>query len=320
MLTHVYLPFKNETHACLSLRPKKSNSIVILISGQSNAAEMYYGLPIYPDESSIIDKIINNGYDVACLDVVGFGRSKGIFTGYYSRETYADQIILAIDYLSSKYTNIFLQGFCSTLPATMIAATKRKVRGIVAQSPLFVGADPTKSHPVDDFLAMRYKLTPLPSVEDFLAVGRGEPPLRFTTEDSFLENRLIPISDSILGYSIRVPHWRQIREQHLKTFSNYVDGAWPSPSAWTYDLRTFPSAFGHQGWKIEDIPCPIAAFRGELDAECLDGSYEPFIEECKSKLVSEIIIPYNTHFGMWDITYDDWANTFVKSLHTLNNA
>ncbi len=292
------LPYK-EGKARVSIKSKNNNSIIILLPGQTLPPEMFFDLPMYEDESSISDRILEAGCDVAYLNPVGYGHSEGVIYDLYTRDTMADQMCLAIDKLKEHYKNIFLHGFCSTSHVPMIAATKRDVQGVVVQSPLSFRVGP-----------LYYK--------EYMEKRDSSNPLLHNSIDNLKENRLKKKSDVLLGYSNKADHWETEFVNHLKTFKRFTEeGKWMGVNDMVWDLWLYVSKNASQGWTIDDIHCPISIVVGEKDYECSTEDFQRFVYNVRSKLVSKNVVPNGTHFGMWDKNYDQWAQTFVKSVKDL---
>lgn len=285
---------------CLNLSVHKNNndSVIILLPGQTLSAELFYGLSVYEDGTSITDKILKHGYDVVYLDPVGYGRSSGKLEGLYSREVMSEQIQIAVNILEKDYQNIILHGFCSTSHAPMIAASSLKnIRGIILQSPL------------------RYDEGPQWSEEYF------KKPKNFfigNTIERLKEERLRKKSDSLLPKHNRLETWETIFLDKLQTFEQFKErGKWHSPNEPIWDLWLYPSMNGHQGWDIKNISCPVSVIKGEFDWECSTKYYDLMIDSIKPNLVYETIVPYGTHFTMWNNNYDVWADHFIKAIDKL---
>jgi pimeloyl-ACP methyl ester carboxylesterase len=290
------IPYK-DGYLNIKIHSNNNKNAVILLPGQSLPAEMFFGLPLYDNGSSIADKIINAGIDVVYLDPVGYGRSQGTITELYTRDIMADQMVLAVNAIRDRYTSIFLHGFCSTGHVPMIAATKVTVEGIVLQSPLVYKVGPEK---IQEYMTKR------------------------TTENIILKNTLdnlkdirLKRSDIFIGKSNKADNWEQVFLDHLQTFDNFpVRGEWFGSNDMVWDLWLYDSANNNQGWRSDLIECPIAVIKGEYDYECR-SNYSEFLEIIKSKLVLEVISPNATHFGMWDKDYDIWADSFISCLTSL---
>ena len=292
------LPYR-QGKAHLSLKSNNNNSIIILLPGQTLPSEMFFDLPIYEDGSSITDRILEAGCDVAHLNPVGYGHSEGIIQDLYTRYTMADQMCLAIDLLRPKYKNIFLHGFCSTSHVPMIAASKRKVEGIIAQSPLSFRVGPNY-----------YK--------EYMEKRDSSNLFLHNSLENLKENRLKKKSDVLLGYSNKADHWENIFVNHLKTFKNFPEeGKWMGVNDMVWDRWLYVSKNASQGWNIDNVSCPISIVVGEKDYECSTEDFQRFVYNVRSKLVSKNVVPNGTHFGMWDKNYDQWAQTFVKSVTDL---
>jgi len=288
-----------EGKARVSIKSKNNNSIIILLPGQTLPPEMFFDLPLYDDRSSITDRILEAGCDVAHLNPVGYGHSEGLIYDLYTRETMADQMCLAVDLLKEQYKNIFLHGFCSTSHVPMIAATRRSVQGIVVQSPLSFRVGP-----------LYYK--------EYMEKRDSSNPLLHNSIDNLKENRLKKKSDVLLGYSNKADHWEIEFVKHLKTFKRFTEeGKWMGVNDMVWDLWLYVSKNASQGWTIDDIHCPISIVVGEKDYECSTEDFQRFVYNVRSKLVSKNVVPNGTHFGMWDKNYDQWAQTFVKSVKDL---
>ena len=285
---------------CLNLSIHKNNndSVIILLPGQTLSAELFFGLNIYDDGTSISDKILKNGYDVVYLDPVGYGRSSGQLDKLYSREVMAEQIQLAVHSLEKDYQYIVLHGFCSTSHAPLIAASSLKnIKGIILQSPL------------------RYDESPRWSEEYF---KKSKNFFIVNTIERLKEERLRKKSDSLLPKHNRLDSWESIFLDKLQTFERYKErGKWHSPNEPIWDLWLYPSMHGHQGWDIKNINCPISVIKGEFDWECSIENYNLMLTDIKSNLVHEEIVPYGTHFTMWNKNYDQWAESFIKSVNKL---
>jgi len=291
------LPYRSGK-AHLSVKSNQNKSVVITLPGQTLPPQMFFDIRIYPDGSSISDKIVLNGFDIAHLNPIGYGYSEGIITDLYTRDTMADQVCLAVDLLRSTYENIFLHGFCSTSHVPMIAACKKQIEGIVAQSPLSFRVGPNY-----------YK--------EYMN-NRINDPFLHNSLDNLKENRLKKKSDVLLGYSNKVDNWESLFVDHLKIFKNFKeDGKWFGVNDMVWDLWVYVSKNATQGWVIDEIECPISIMVGEKDYECSTHDFNRFVYDVRSKLVSKNVVPNGTHFGMWDKNYDQWADTFIKCLQDL---
>ncbi len=285
--------------AHLSVKSNSNDSVIILLPGQTLPPEMFFNLPIYEDKSSIADRILEADCDVAYLNPVGYGHSEGIIYDLYTRETMANQVCLAVDLLREKYKNIFLHGFCSTSHVPMIAATKRSVQGIVVQSPLSFRVGP-----------LYYK--------EYMEKRDNSNPMLHNSIDNLKENRLKKKSDVLLGFSNKADHWEKEFINYLRTFKRFTEeGKWMGVNDMVWDLWLYVSKNASQGWNIDNIRCPISIVVGEKDYECSTEDFQRFVYNVRSKLVSKNVVPNGTHFGMWDKNYDQWAQTFVKSVKDL---
>lgn len=291
------LPFKSGI-AHLSLKTNRNDSVIILLPGQTLPPEMFFDLPIYEDRSCISDRILESGCDVAHLNPVGYGHSKGTIYELYTRDTMAQQVILAIDVLREKYKNILLHGFCSTCHVPMIAATQRKVEGIIAQSPLAFRVGP------------QY-------YEEYMRKRSNDPYLH-NSLDNLKENRLKKKSDVLLGYSNKVDNWEQLFVEHLRSFKDFnTAGQWKGINDMVWDLWLYVSKNATQGYAADNLSCKVSIVVGEKDYECSTDDFNRFVYNVRSKLVSKNIVPNGTHFGMWDKNYDQWSQTFIKSIKDL---
>lgn len=299
----INLPYKDYGTAHLILNSKNNQSVIVVIPGQTLPPVAFFGLPIYPDRSTICDKILDAGHDVAYLEPIGYGRSTGKIIPLYTREHMADQLAMAVVLLNQKYDHVFIHGFCSTCHVPMHTALRVDVSGIVLQSPLYfiLGPEWSKKY-------MEEKL----EVDDFYSEGNVE---------RLVNYRLAKKSNLLIGKSIQVENWEEIFLDTLQTVPSFQErGKWFGCKDMVWDLWNYPSMHGHHGWKIEDINCPISSIKGEYDKECSSPDYYRMIEKIKPNLVSEKIAPYSTHFGMWEINYDRWAQTFIDCLNDLLNA
>lgn len=293
------IPYK-DGYLNIKIYGNNNKNAVILLPGQSLPAEMFFGLPLYKDNSSIADKIVNAGVDVIYLDPVGYGRSRGTITELYTRNIMADQMVLAVSALRDRYTNIILHGFCSTGHVPMIAATRVTVEGIVLQSPLVYKSAPEK-------------------IQEYMAKRTSENIILRNTLDNLKDKRL-KRSDTFIGKSNKADNWEQVFLDHLQTFDNFPErGEWFGSNDMVWDLWLYDSANNNQGWDADLITCPIAVIKGEYDYECR-SNYLEFLEIIKNKLVLEVVSPNATHFGMWDKDYDLWADNFISCLTSLLTA
>jgi|688.fasta_scaffold169099_2 pimeloyl-ACP methyl ester carboxylesterase len=298
-LSSIDIPYKTG-NLNIKIHSNNNKNAVILLPGQSLPAEMFFGLPLYENGSSIADKIIQAGVDVIYLDPVGYGRSQGTITELYTRDIMADQMVLAVDAVRDRYTNIILHGFCSTGHVPMITATKVTVEGIVLQSPLVFKAEPEK-------------------IQEYMSKRTNESIILKNTLDNLKDIRL-KRSDTFIGKSNKADNWEQVFLAHLQTFDNFpVQGEWFGSNDMVWDLWLYDSANNNQGWRSDLITCPIAVIKGEYDYECR-SNYSEFLEIIKNKLVVEIVAPNATHFGMWDRDYDIWADSFINCLTSLLTA
>jgi hypothetical protein len=299
----INLVYRDFGTANLIINSKKNRSIIIVIPGQTLPPVAFFGLPIYPDKSTICDKVLDAGYDVAYLEPIGYGRSVGKILPLYTREHMADQLAMAADLLKKDYDNVFIHGFCSTCHVPMHAALKTEVSGIILQSPLYFVLGPAWSKKY-----MEEKI----EEQDFYSEGNIE---------RLVNYRLAKKSNLLIGKSIQVDNWEEIFLDTLQTIPSFQErGKWFGCKDMVWDLWNYPSMHGHHGWKIEDIHCPITTIKGEYDKECSSPDYFRMIEKVKPNLISENIAPYSTHFGMWEVNYDGWAQTFIKCLDDLLNA
>lgn len=297
------LAYKDYGTATLLLNSKKNRSVIIVIPGQTLPPVAFFGLQIYPDRSTICDKILNAGYDVAYLEPIGYGRSAGQILPLYTRQHMADQLSAAVVLLQQQYSNVFTHGFCSTCHVPMCSALQVDVSGIVLQSPLYFVLGPEWSK----------KYMEEKSVDDnFYSQG---------TIERLVNYRLAKKSNLLIGKSIQVDNWEELFLDALQSIPLFHErGKWFGCRDMVWDLWNYPSMHGHHGWKIEDISCPIALIKGEYDKECSSPDYFRMKEKIKPNLVSENIAPYSTHFGMWEVNYDGWAQTFIKCLDDLLDA
>lgn len=323
-MEYTYHTFRNNSKMCLTVHSKKSDSVIILLGGHTNSPELYFALPIYPDGSSIIDKINDNGYDVACLDAVGFGRSIGMVNEWYTRVTYAEQLTIAIEYLKNKYTKIFLHGFCSTSEVPLIAANYRSdISGILVQSP----RASLEHTGCSNFLAKRnLSYPPHSSIENFLLTYRSEPLKIYMTSTQFL-HLLESKSDKIVGHSLRIPGWNELRAKVLANLPAecFPNNSWPLPRDWLYDFRMFPVVYGgaNRKWQIENIKCPIITITGDSEEESSHENqdiHDLYHALVQPNLLDVIVIKDATHFGMWEIAYDNWAAQFISALIALDKS
>jgi pimeloyl-ACP methyl ester carboxylesterase len=292
------IPYK-DGYLNIKIHSNNNKNAVILLPGQSLPAEMFFGLPLYENGSSIADKIVQAGVDIIYLDPVGYGRSRGIITELYTRDIMADQMVLAVDAVRDRYTNIILHGFSSTSHVPMVAANRVTVEGIVLQSPLMYNSKPEK-------------------IQEYMSERTNENIISKNTLDT-LKIRL-KRSDTFIGKSNKAHNWEQVFLDHLQTFDNFpVRGEWFGNTDMVGDLWLYDSANNSQGWRLDLITCPIAVIKGEYDFECRHN-YVGFLEIIKSKLVLEVVSPNATHFGMWEKDYDIWADSFISCLTSLLTA
>jgi pimeloyl-ACP methyl ester carboxylesterase len=292
------IPYK-DGYLNIKIHSNNNKNAVILLPGQSLPAEMFFGLPLYENGSSIADKIVQAGVDIIYLDPVGYGRSRGIITELYTRDIMADQMVLAVDAVRDRYTNIILHGFSSTSHVPMVAANRVTVEGIVLQSPLMYNSKPEK-------------------IQEYMSGRTNENIISKNTLDT-LKIRL-KRSDTFIGKSNKARNWEQVFLDHLQTFDNFpVRGEWFGNTDMVGDLWLYDSANNSQGWRLDLITCPIAVIKGEYDFECRHN-YVGFLEIIKSKLVLEVVSPNATHFGMWEKDYDIWADSFISCLTSLLTA
>ena len=304
-LLSIDIPYKTG-NLNIKIHSNNNKNAVILLPGQTLPAEMFFGLPLYDNGSSIADKIINAGIDVIYLDPVGYGRSQGTITEFYSRDIMADQMVLAVNAVRDRYTNIILHGFCSTCQVPMIVANKVTVEGIVLQSPLMYTSAPKRLQAYMGYMTKR-------TMENIILSN---------TIDNLIENRL-KLCDTLIGKSNRVYNWEQVFLDHLQTFNNFpVRGEWFGSNDMVWDLWVYAHANNNtQGWSVDLIKCPIAVIKGEYDYECsITTAHSDFLEMIKSKLVINIVSPNATHFGMWDKDYDIWADGFINCLTSVLTA
>jgi pimeloyl-ACP methyl ester carboxylesterase len=293
------IPYK-DGYLNIKIHSKNNKNAVILLPGQSLPAEMFFGLPLYENGSSIADKIVQAGVDIIYLDPVGYGRSRGIITELYTRDIMADQMVLAVDAVRDRYTNIILHGFSSTSHVPMVAANRVAVEGIVLQSPLMYKSPPER-------------------IQEYMSKRTNENIIFKNTLDT-LKNILLKKSDTFIGKSNKAHNWEQVFLDHLQTFDNFpVRGEWFGNTDMVWDLQLYDSANNNQGWRLDLITCPIAVIKGEYDFECR-YNYIGFLEIIKSKLVLEVVSPNATHFGMWEKDYDIWADSFISCLTSLLTA
>lgn len=301
--SQIQIPYTSNTSFSLDVISKNSGSIIIFIPGQSLPAEMFYGLPIYPDGSSITEHIVNNGFDVAYLDPVGYGKSQGIITTEYSRITIADQIVIAVDLLSAKYRKIFVQGFCATGHAPYMAAVRRPntINGIISFSP------------VDKSLKRKERY--LEIVKEHEIYGA----IRHTSIDDLVNIRLATISDAMLETPIRVSNWETLFLDQLQTFPTFPErGKWYGVNQMRTEQDWFKVVHHTNGWSINDVQCPITIIKGEYDFECSNYAYTSFVNLVSQKLISEKIVKDSTHFGCWEVGYDNITQSLLESLDKLS--
>ena len=302
-ITRIKIPYKEYGNAVLSIVEGNNKSLVIVTPGQSFSSEVFFTLKIYPDSSTLADRVVESGYDIAFLDALNYGRSEGIFPNYYSRDILAEQCILAIEAVEDRYDNIFVCGFCTTANVPLIVASKKNISGALLMSPVYF--DLEKQNPIimqqyKSFLSYTGPKMALKSIPDFYE--------RFKT-----------VSDTLLPHHVRVDNWENLIQEKLDTYENFTERhKWPYSVDMSYDHCIYEIHNKSKGWKIEDINCPIASFKGQFDFECYRGNmHEQFLDLIRPNLVASTIVSKSTHFGMWEKNYNEWIESFISTLDKL---
>lgn len=305
-LQRIDIPYKNYGTAKFSLYTNNNSKIVILLPGQTLPPEMFFGLPIFDNGDSIIDKLLANGYDVGCLDPIMYGDSQGYITELYTRQHVADQLVLAITTIENDYDKIFLEGYSTTSPVPFIAATKKKVDGILSLGPVL----PKHLNLADDFINQRD--TNNLYLSNSIDVMKS---LRFKT-----------VSDIIQGHSERVDNWEQLFLDKLSTFKNFTTArSWQGPNDIVMDIAVYYTMNNNHGWSMDDISCPVVIVKGSHDAECSTepgspyyGMFINFVDYVEPNLKEIIIVDTATHFGMWENCHADWTTKFIHALDLMS--
>ena len=211
-------------------RHKNNKNVIVVIPGQTLPPVAFFGLPIYPDKSSICDRILESGFDVAYLEPIGYGRSLGKIEPLYTREHMADQMASAVDLIKNLYEKVFIHGFCSTCHVPMHTAKKIKVDGILLQSPLYFVIGPGWS---------KKYLEEKETDKEFYSTG---------TIDRLVNYRLAKKSNLLIGKSIQVDKWDEIFLDTLETVPTFTErGKWFGCKDMVWDLWNYPSMHGHHG-------------------------------------------------------------------------
>lgn len=302
-ITRLRIPYKEYGHAMLSMIKNNNRNLIIVTPGQSFSSEVFFTLKIYPDSSTLADKIITSGYDIAFLDALHYGRSEGIFEGYYSRDVLADQCILAIDAIEQDYDNIFVCGFCTTANVPLIVASKKDISGALLMSPVYF--DIVRQQKI---IEAQYK--------SFLSYNGSKVGLKSIPE--FYE-RFKTVSDSLVTSNLRVDNWEDLVKEKLDTYENFSERhKWPYSVDMSYDHCIYEYHNKTKGWDIKNIKCPIASFKGQFDFECYRGNmHEQFLDLVRPNLVTSTIVPNSTHFGMWEKNYNEWVEKFIETVNAM---
>ena len=291
--------FENCT-AVLKLQCNDNKNVIILLPGQTMPAQMFFDINMFPDGSTIADKISESGFDVAYLDPVGYGESSGQLNRLYTKQAMATQLIAAVKMLKSMgYEKIVCHGYCNTSHIPLIAATQCKlINGVVLQSPVL--------HEGDEQFSKEYIENRHPDNYWF-----------YNDIENLLENRLKTVNDIGRGYSMRPDNWEESIKDGLAKFPSFEKTRWRAAKDMTVNIRLHYSMYQNHGWDISKVSVPISVIRGEFDVECERFLYNKFLTLIKPNLVSEIRVKNSSHFGFWDSNVDIWANDFIKSIHAL---
>lgn len=310
MTTHgpqrINIPYKHYGFAKFSLYTNNNSKIIILLPGQTLPPEMFFGLPIFDNGDSVIDKLLINGYDVGCLDPIMYGNSQGYIPDLYTRQQVADQLVLAIASIENNYNKIFLQGYSTTSPIPFIAASKKNVSGILALGPVL----PEHNNMVEKFKKER-NANNLYMINDI---------------DLMKSVRFKNVSDIMPGHSEKVDNWEELFLNKLSTFKNFTaPRSWYGPSDIVADIAVYYSMNNYHGWDMKDVNCPVVIVKGSHDAECADqpnspyfGVFANFANYVRPNLKETIIVDTATHFGMWEKCHADWTNQFITALDLMS--
>lgn len=293
------IPYKDVGTIYTTLASKSNKNLLILIPGQSLSPLMFFDLPIYQDQSSIADKILDNTFDIVFMEPVGYARGKGLIKPLYTREHLAEQLNLVVDEYANSYEKIITSGFCSTTHAPMIAVKHRPVNGILLLSPIF-------GEPNYEF-SQKYKFLKSRPWTD-------EESIFSNSLENLIKNRLEDRSDSLIGGNFRVKGWEDIFTNRLtEILPDMPVGTWTAVTDMLYDLWIYPAENNNDGWSIEDIPCNVLCFRGQYDYESNDKRFDHVCKELKEKVIA-ITVPGTSHFGMWESNFKPWTDNLIQGL------
>lgn len=296
------LDYKDHGTIFCTLSQNNNENLLVLIPGQSLSPLMFFDLPIYPDRSSIADKILASGFDILYIEPVGYGRGAGMVKPLYTRDHLAEQINICLEHYSNNYKKIITSGFCSTTHAPLIACQTRPVDGILILSPIFGEANYEFSKKYQDL-----KLKPW-AEKDYIF---------FNSLDNFVKNRLEDRSDSLIGGNHRVEEWPEIFVNRLsEILPRNLPGEWTGVTDMLYDLWIYPAMHGHQGWQVDQINCSILCLRGQYDYESNDNRFNVVCNVLGDKSIA-VTVENTSHFGMWENNYQIWADELVNGLSKL---
>jgi pimeloyl-ACP methyl ester carboxylesterase len=303
--TELQLEYKQYGSIFCTLTQNNNANLLVLIPGQSLSPLMFFDFPIYPDGSSIADKILENGFDILYIDPVGYVRGTGMVTPLYTREHLAEQINICLAHYSVGYEKIITSGFCSTTHPPLIACQTTPVDGILILSPIFGDPNYEFSKKYQDL-----KLKPWKE-KDYIF---------FNSLDNFIKNRLEDRSDSLIGGNHRVPGWELAFKDRLsKLLPNNIPGEWTGVVDMLYDLWIYPAMHGHQGWDVDKLSCPVLCLRGQYDYESNDVRFSQVCSVLGSKAIP-VTVKNTSHFGMWENNYTTWSDELITGLNKLLSA
>ncbi len=303
-ITKTTLPYKDHGTIFVTKASKANKNLLALLPGQSLSPLMFFDFPIYPDGTTISDKILSNGFDILYIEPVGYCRGQGMVKPLYTRDHLAEQLNIVLELFAEDYDKIVTSSFCSTTHAPLIAAKTFPVDGIFILSPIF-------GDPNHEFAKKYMKLKEKPWPDKELIFSNSL--------ENFIKNRLEDRSDSLIGGNHRVADWEEKFVDRLQDIlPENEPGKWTAVTDMLYDLWLYPANHGNQGWVAEDIPCRVLCVRGQYDYESNDQRFDVVCRTLGNKVIP-VTIENTSHFGMWEHNYNEWANEVVNGLKLLTD-
>lgn len=306
----LYIKYKEFGELYSELHTNNNANLLVILPWQTLPACMFFDLPIYEDGSSIKDELLKNGYDVLFLDPVWYGSSHWMVFPLYTRKHVAEQVVWAIEIYRKNYSKVFLEGFCSTSHVPLIVAEMAKIDGIVLIWPITLDTERSLHQTKKHLKEKRHNL----SIEfQYLSIDFEE----------FIVKRFLEGSDSRIKNHARIPHWKEKflkKLSEIENFKSLWEKKWYWPRDMANDMYLFKAIYKNEWWNPQNIHCPIFMMRGEFDVECTEEWIERFIALAWKNNCTKKVIPWSTHYWMWEKNFKLWTSSLIEWLNQINQS